>query len=276
MGLPVFSNAFGTLYHPMAIHRLIDLSLNATEIPETTFVERFPGQFSSFYTHGSINANSPDQLKQLLKQKQETFKNNISKAKVLFITWGSAWAYHHFEHLFLCANCHRQAHHNFNKSLTDVNELVQSAIATLRLLKHFNPNLRVVITISPVKHLKDGLRNNLISKSVLHLAVHQLQNQMSEIYYFPSFEYIQEDLRDYRFYNMDLAHPNHAALEYVWDKFKSTFYTKESLQLITLLESYSALKAHNPMQVPELHAASIDRLIKKINALLPDWNPFPY
>lgn len=271
--LPVFSNMFGNIYHPLAINQILRSVLTQNEVPVMSFVKRDTNRYCSFFTHGKISASDPQALQNTLRQQQAKQFKVLLKSKALFITWGSAWVYKHKQHDFVCANCHKQPASDFWKELSDVHDLVLSSSSILTLLKNINPDLKIIFTISPVKHLRDGIHENVLSKSVLHVALHMLIQKHPDIYYFPSFEWIQEDLRDYRFYKADLAHPNSQAIDYIWKKFITTFYNKDQQLLFEVLEDYTKFQNH----ISENRSASDlqhqQNLLKKIKSMAPHWMP---
>lgn len=273
LNLPVFSNTFGNIYHPQAINQILLSVLNQEQIPTASYINRDSDRYCSFYTHGKINACDVATLKQTLEQLQHKQYQILQKAKVFFITWGSAWAYLHATHGFICANCHKQPSSSFSKQLSHVQDIVHDTSSMLHKLKALNPELQIVFTVSPVKHLRDGIHENVLSKSVLHVALHELIQNHPELYYFPSFEWIQEDLRDYRFYNADLAHPNALAVNYVWDKFKTTFYNKAQQDLLMVIEDYQKSKHHISQKQSNAEIEHQDKLLKKIKSMAPLWLP---
>jgi hypothetical protein len=271
--LPVFSNLFGNIYHPLAINQILRFVLTQIEIPVVSFVKRDSNRYCSFFTHGQIYASDPQALQNILRQRQDNYLQVLLKSKALFITWGSAWVYQHKQHNFICANCHKRPASDFYKQISDVHDVVLSSSEIITLLRNINPDLKIIFTVSPVKHLRDGIHENVLSKSVLHVALHMLIQKHPDIYYFPSFEWIQEDLRDYRFYKADLAHPNSQAIDYVWNKFITTFYNKDQQLLFDVLEDYTTFQNHISKDRSAADFQHQQNLLKKIKSMAPNWMP---
>ena len=175
----------------------------------------------------------------------------LKNADWLILTLGSSFAYK-IENDRVVANCHKVPTDKFEKKLFSAEEIAAVLNQMIADLKIFNPNLKVVFTISPVRHLRDGFVENNRSKANLISAVHQLVEQHSNVFYFPSYELIIDDLRDYRFFAEDMVHPNYAATQYVWEKFLSVCVDDESQSLmkeIAIIRNARNHKAFNPESV---------------------------
>jgi hypothetical protein len=204
------------------------------------------GLYYSDFHHGVFA--SPDQsvLLNQINNNQTEFATQLAQCKFLFITFGSAYVYKRVENNRLVANCHKQASNSFNKALLSVSEIVDCYEPILHYLEEKFPQLSVVFTVSPVKHLRDGVVENQWSKATLLLAIHQLLNK-SNVTYFPSYELLNDDLRDYRFYESDGAHPNQLAIDYIFDKFKDVFFDDKTVQYFEEAIKLSKLKNHIPI-----------------------------
>jgi hypothetical protein len=175
----------------------------------------------------------------------------LKSANRLVITLGSAWLYHLTNEAPLgkgqvVANNHKGPINWFFKSLMQPNELLESLHALVARLQTFNPNLQIVFTISPVRHLREGLIENNRSKAVLIHAVHELVSQSNQVDYFPAYEYVMDDLRDYRFYAEDLVHPNFAASGYVWDKLVETYMDHKTQAIMKQIAELQLAMNHKP------------------------------
>jgi hypothetical protein len=175
----------------------------------------------------------------------------LKSANRLVITLGSAWLYHLTNEAPLgkgqvVANNHKGPINWFFKSLMQPNELLENLHALVARLKTFNPNLYIVFTISPVRHLREGLIENNRSKAVLIHAVHELVSQSNQVDYFPAYEYVMDDLRDYRFYAEDLVHPNFAASGYVWDKLVETYMDHKTQAIMKQIAELQLAMNHKP------------------------------
>lgn len=236
-GFDCFVNAFGTLFHPVSIAKLISKALS--EEYETGTVKQHDVFFSweasgTFFAYDEISLKI--KFSETLKQLAITLKN----ANVLMITFGTALGYRLAESEELVANCHKQPRNLFNKELTTLEEMTSVWRAVLSQLKNFNPALKVIFTVSPVKHIREGVIENVRSKSRLIELVAILGEN-----YFPGFEIIQEELRDYRFYKTDLVHPNEAAVSIVYSRFMETFFSEEAIEFQKEVRAYRKMSEHH-------------------------------
>lgn len=237
------SNPFGTTYHPFAIDRLLQYALDNTFPPAESFVNR-QGAWYNYDMHSSLCAPSADQLTDLIRDRVEQVRRFILEARVLLLTYGTAYTYEHMETGRTVSNCHRMPATLFRRRLASPKEIIRSATDTLRRLATVNPALKIILTVSPVRHLKDTLSGNSVSKSALRLACHHLQESELQVDYFPSYELILDDLRDYRFYQTDLIHPTPLAEEYVWKKFGETYFTSGTREFVAAWDAVRQALSH--------------------------------
>ncbi len=241
-------NPFGILFNPISIANALTCSLNGSWPTMQHFVQH-KGLWFSYQYHSHVYATSAEALAEKINHINTQLRHQLANASVLFITFGSAHAYQHLQSQYTVANCHKQAAQLFHKALLSVETIYKTWQTVLNLLKVKNPNLQIVFSVSPVKYLKDGVHENNLSKSVLLLSTHQLVTTEKQTAYFPAFELVTDDLRDYRFYKADLAHPNEQAIQYVWDKFSTTFFDAPTLQLNKELERIQQAMAHRPLHL---------------------------
>lgn len=226
-GLKVQSNPFGTVFHPNLLSQFITDSINEIE------VERILNRddlYFSWDANSSIFDFSEQELIQKLQKIRNDFVTALKQAKTIFITFGTAWAYRRKEDALLVANCHKVPASEFEKELIEVEEMYFQWMETIEKLKELNPELKIVFTVSPVRHIRDGLIENNQSKAILLDLVRRLLKH-SEVTYFPSYEIVIDELRDYRFFKMDRVHPNEEAIEYVWKQFENTYCTTETITI---------------------------------------------
>lgn len=227
-GFQVNANPFGTIFHPLALSRFINESILAIDCEER-IIERNE-LFFSLDASSTIYASSSNELISELKQIRENWVLKLKAASHLFITFGTAWLYELTVDKTFVANCHKLPGSYFQKRLVLSDELVNHWKTTLDNIRRINPEIQVVFTVSPVRHAKDGLIENNQSKAQLIDAVRQLANLESSNY-FPSYEIVIDELRDYRFYKKDRLHPSDEAIDYVWQRFEETFCTEETRTL---------------------------------------------
>lgn len=232
-GFDVLVNPFGTLFHPLPLAALLDTSQNSGSI-------RTLNQQNDWYTyeaHSEICGSSEmDLLKKFDVQKQ-LLSQYLEQSKMLIITLGSAWGYYIDGEIV--ANCHKMPSQIFEKKLSAVDVLHATWQKTLAQLKIDYPNLHVVFTVSPVRHTRDGFVENQRSKSRLIELVHQLNTS-----YFPAYEIQMDDLRDYRFYEADLIHPNTVAVDYIFDKFSVFALSEKARMHFSSIHKFRMFEAH--------------------------------
>lgn len=248
-----FQNSHGILFNPIsilnALNDCIDLKLvNEDEL----FMHQSLWHHWDFHSHFSHEhkAMAIAGMNQQIKDAHKFLKH----ANWLFITLGSAFVYDHQEK-GIVANCHKIQADQFNRYLLDPNELKDRYNQFLLRLKEFNPDINVVFTVSPVRHLRDGLIENNRSKAVLLHAIDLICKVNPTVFYFPSYELIIDDLRDYRFYAEDMVHPNYLATQYVWDKFVSSCIEGKTQEAMKEVNQLLQAVKHRP-----LHPQSQDHL----------------
>lgn len=222
------NNPFGVIFNPLSIFKLIASGLDNIPLSDPVNSE---GIWKDFNFHSQVNGTSEEVLKQAIQERTLHTHEHLRHSKVLIITLGTAWVYRHKKLGFTVANCHKIPAQEFEKILLTPNEIVAAFELIYIKLKAANPNIQIIVTVSPVRHIKDTLVLNSVSKSVLRLAAHFMTTQFSECHYFPAYEALVDDLRDYRFYGNDLIHPTNMAELYVFEMFKQTYFSKETSEL---------------------------------------------
>jgi hypothetical protein len=227
----IFSNPFGILYNPLSIFGNLEQALNKEEIDTDQIIES-KSSFFHYQFHSEINSNSFDSLSEKINAINSSVAESLVDANFLFITLGTAFVYCLKETSISVANCHRQSADIFDKRMLSVDEIVLAFDQFYGLLKVQNSNIKILITVSPVRHTKDTLELNAVSKAILRLSCHEIVNQNgNNVSYFPAFEIMMDDLRDYRFYKEDMIHPNLQAETYIWEKFSESYFTTETLKI---------------------------------------------
>jgi hypothetical protein len=234
-GFNVDANPFGTIFHPTVLSRFIDETIQGIE---TERILNRKDVFLSWDAGAKKYAMSLAELSSQLNDTRAAWKERLRNAEYLFITFGTAHAYVHEEFNIAVGNCHKMPSSLFQKELTTSAEMLHQWQHTLNLLKAFNPLLKVFFTVSPVRHIKDGIIENNHSKSILIQLVHDLVKQ-ENCFYFPSYEIVIDELRDYRYFKEDLVHPNELAIQYIWEKLSKSLFT---VQTDVIAKTYSAIK----------------------------------
>ncbi|MAZ73446.1 MAG: GSCFA domain-containing protein [Flavobacteriaceae bacterium] len=263
-------NPFGIVFHPLAIECLVKRAVTNQFFTEADVLER-NGQWFSFEAHSTVTSDTKEGLVALLNSRLEQFSAYLSEASHIIFTYGTAWVYRHMDLDCVVANCHKIPQKNFSKELLSVGEVSASLERTAQLISEVNPLAISITTVSPVRHFKDGFVENMLSKSHLIAGFHHFNNSQS--HYFPSYELMMDELRDYRFYEEDMIHPNPTAITYIWEKFKLVWIASETEQLQNEIDSIQkGLKhrAFNPNSNTHLKfQQNLQQKIEKVQKELP-------
>lgn len=263
-------NPFGILFHPIAIERILEYASNGYEFTEND-VFCYNEVWSSFIAHSDMNELEQDDIVTKLNVKLFDLQVALKESSVVAITFGTAWVYEHNETGVVVANCHKVPQFNFTKRLLTYQELLNSYLKIIKLVKEINPGIEIIFTISPVRHFKDGIVENQRSKSLLFTALHDAIEQVgvSSINYFPSYEIMMDELRDYRFYKADMLHPNEQAVDYIWERFVNAYIHPDMVAVMQKVQEVQKGLNHRPFNpTAEQHLVFLDTLIAKIDYLL--------
>lgn len=217
---------FGTLFHPVPIARILNECIAESE--ECRIIQR-DNRFYTWDAFSKFNGESEEDLRVEIQNERAKIRSALQTARFLFITLGTAKEYKTEDGLTV-ANCHKFPANFFSSQLSDITEMQALYSVLIENLNTFNPNLEIVFTVSPVRHSKEGLVQNNRSKARLLMLCEKL-TEFENVYYFPAYEILMDELRDYRFYAEDLVHPNSTAIDYVWGKFNQMFITPEAQNL---------------------------------------------
>lgn len=262
----VLENPNGILFNPVSISKSITSYIqNKQYAKEDLFYEN--ELWNSWEHHTRFSDVDMDICLHRINASQQQAHQFLKTADWVFITLGSAFVYE-LENKVVVANCHKVPTDKFNKKLLNVEEVLAVLDNVIHRIFMLNPTIKIMFTVSPVRHLRDGFVENNRSKAVLIQAVHHLVNKFNKLFYFPAYELVIDDLRDYRFYAEDLVHPNYAATNYVWDKLVDCCIDENTIQLMKQLNEINAAvnhKSFNP--TTEAHKKFIDTTINKINTI---------
>ena len=241
-------NPFGTLYNPVSVFRLIGHALNGGLPDSSAYVER-EGAYFHYDFHSEIYASRQEDLQQTIQDTLSQTQAFLSTADWIIITLGSAFAYERLETGQVVANCHKQPGNLFRKRLLTLAEMEASFRALQTALDAINPKIHYLFTVSPVRHLRDTLEQNSVSKATLRLAVYQWCQQHPErLHYFPSYEIMLDELRDYRYYTADMLHPSPVAEDYIWNQLTRTYLDKEAQDFLAQWTKIRAALHHRPFR----------------------------
>ncbi|EIM76937.1 GSCFA domain-containing protein [Nitritalea halalkaliphila LW7] len=265
-------NPFGTLFNPISILRNARMALQQESYRPELVAQR-DGLLAHYETHGDLMAYSEHALMRLLAKRQSVCRHGLLEASHVFLTFGTAWVHEHSPSGTLVANCHKQPAAFFTKRLLQVEEIVQAFEAFYLCLQEENPDATFLLTVSPVRHTREGLPQNQLSKSVLRLACHEIEQRFPGVHYFPAYELMLDELRDYRFYKEDLIHPSPLAEEMIWERFKAAWIHRSTFGLIHEFEQIQRELAHRPIN-PEgvAHQRFVSSLLRKLERFDKDFD----
>ncbi len=249
----VLANPFGTIFNPVSVSKLL-LAASGDEMfnVEHSLVQR-DGIWYSYDLHSSLSHPDKEHLiKQIEKRINQTY-TYLREAKLLVITLGTAVSYELTQNGAIVANCHKLPANHFKRSLLTVEQVSESIEKGYLALRKINPKLKVILTVSPVRHLKETLPINSVSKSILRVATHAVTEKHPDIAYFPAYEVLLDDLRDYRFYGPDMLHPTPLAEDYIWQKFTAAYLAPKFQEFIPAWDKISRALSHRPFH-PEADA----------------------
>ena len=232
-------NPFGILFHPLAIEKLISRAIKKEAYTEKD-VFFLNERWHCFDAHSDLSHPSKEKLLQTLNSALEATLAQLQIATHVFITLGTAWVYKNINTNSVVANCHKVPQKDFSKELLSVDEIQKSLENIIQKIQTINPNVQMVFTVSPVRHLKDGFVENQRSKAHLISAIHSLLSFRAESRkedYFPSYEIMMDELRDYRFYEADMIHPNQVAIDYIFEKFKLVYISEKDFAVMDKVEA---------------------------------------
>ncbi len=261
-GFDIEVNPFGIIFNPFSILNALISAQNGV-VDEALHLKR-DGHYFNYNCHSDLSANSANELSDLIKSKQIRVKDKLVNGDVLQITFGTAWVYQLLDSDKIVANCHKVPQKEFKKSLLNLDILKSIYNTFFTELFQQHPKLKVILSVSPVRHTKDGLAENNISKSILTLLADDLQVKFAQVYYFPAYELVIDDLRDYRFFKEDMVHPTDQAINYVYDAYKKTYCSGQCQEYIALAEKLEKAKTHRFMNASTIeiqkHQDAIQRM----------------
>ncbi len=264
-------NPFGILFHPIAIEKLVARAINnSLFIEEDVYFHN--DRWYCFEVHSSVNASEKEVLLDILNKKLIEIKTYLKSASHVILTFGTSWIYRFIETNSIVANCNKIPQKQFHKELLTVEDITISIKNIFTLIKEANPKACIIATVSPIRHIKDGFVENTRSKAHLITAIHKVlssneSRNKSEIY-FPSFEIMMDELRDYRFYKEDMIHPNKTAISIIWNAFLEVWIssnTSETRKEIEVIQSGLQHKSFHPES--KAHQHFLAKLKAKINSI---------
>lgn len=263
-------NPFGIIFNPVSIEKLVNRIVSKIEFTEKDIFFHNE-QWHCFEVHSELSDSNKEEFLQRLNTILKVTYTKISEATHIIITYGTSWVYRNIEKNEIVANCHKIPQKQFSKEIISVETIEKSIQNTIELIQTINPNCHFIFTISPVRHIKDGFVENQRSKAYLITALQNLltkEHFLGNTDYFPSYEILMDELRDYRFYAQDMLHPNQLAIDYIWEKFKKSSINENAFETMDEVEKIQKALAHKPFNVnSESHQKFILNLQNKMELL---------
>lgn len=269
-------NPFGIIFNPVSMQRLIERAV-AGQKYTTQDLFFHNERWQCFELHSELSQSNAEQMLEQINLVLEQFRQDLQKATHLVITLGTAWVYRHQKSQQIVANCHKVSQAEFEKELLSTDQIHQSLKQITAQVRSQNPRVHFIFTVSPVRHLKDGFVENQRSKAHLIAALHEYLQSDDASSYFPAYEIMMDELRDYRFYADDLLHPNALAIEYIWQKWTSSHINPSCYPLMEEVAYIRKALAHRPFQpASESHQRFLNQLQTRIEKLQNQLGPISF
>jgi len=266
--LPVLHNPFGMLYNPESIRNALYILMHERYFEEKD-LQRYNNLWFSFHHDTGFSGPNRQMVLEDINTGIKQGNQWLKKTDLLGITFGTARVYKHKKKDHVVANCHKIPADKFTRYLMEVDEIVENYKSLIKELKDFNDKLHIVFTISPVRHWKDGAVKNQQSKAVLILAIQKLLMEFPDLEYFPAYEIMMDELRDYRFYADDMIHPGKSGVNYIWERFCDTYIKKSTYKFMGKIEQIVNARNHKPFRPKSLeHQNFLKKQIEKTEQLM--------
>lgn len=242
----VDTNPCGIVYNPQSVAMTLKFLRDGRHL-EAADLLKCGSKWVSLAHHGQFSDTDAGACLQKINKRLEQSAAFLREADVLAITWGTAWVFRHLPSGNIAANCHKLPASDFERFRLGIEEIVEEYVTLLTSLRKLNPHLKYMLTVSPIRHWKDGAHGNQLSKAVLLLAAEELTRRIPEAVYFPSYEIVMDELRDYRFYAEDMLHISPQAINYIWEKFTGLYMTPEARHIMKRVDKLNKQLLHRPL-----------------------------
>jgi len=264
----ICTNPFGILFHPLAIENAL-IRIYSLQHYQISELFHFKELYLSWDHHSEFNDTQSGKMLSKINDSIDIAYDYLRNSNVIFITLGTSFVYKLNSMQLPVANCHKVPNSQFTKFLLTENEIVESLQSCVDIIQDISKNNpKIIFTVSPVRHIKDGFVENTISKARLLNSVFEITSKNKNTEYFPSFEIMLDELRDYRYYKQDMLHPNELAIEYIWEKFSSVYFQDKTIQLNDEIEKLQTGLQHKPFNNKTLaHKEFLYQLMKKFQEI---------
>ncbi len=261
-------NPLGVMYNPASVKNSLEILMSEKQFKQQDLFF-YDELWRSYYHDTSFAFPNKNIALNTINDSIEKSAITLKEADFLFITLGTAWVYKNKENDIIVSNCHTLPSQNFERLFLAPDLIIKTYTSLLKNIKEYNKKINIIFTVSPVRHLKDGATANQQSKSSLILAACELTKTFEDVYYFPAYEIMMDELRDYRFYDKDMVHPNEIATDYIWDRFSDTFFTHETKHLLSQISKIMKAIKHRPMHPDtKKHKTFIQNTIHQIKEIM--------
>ncbi|MCF6270856.1 MAG: GSCFA domain-containing protein [Melioribacteraceae bacterium] len=263
----ILGNPFGVLYNPISIYNSLKFTVDEKKFSESDLIKH-QSEWHSFYHHSDFSNHDKEAVIDNINASIKSTNLFLKSADIIILTFGTSYVFEHLEKKIVVSNCHKIPQKEFSHFRLTLSKTIDTIQKTLQLIKSVNPKVRFILTVSPVRHWKDGAINNQLSKANLLLAINEVVNSENNSLYFPSYEIVMDDLRDYRFYNSDLIHPNKLATDYIWEKFTTSFCSDKCLMIMKEVSKIVSGRNHKVRNIKsDEHQKFAALMINKIEML---------
>ena len=260
-------NPFGIIFNPVSIEKLVYRITQQLFYTENDIFFHNES-WHCYEAHSELSHSNKAAFLNTLNGIIKQANRQISDASHFIITLGTSWVYRNIETNEIVANCHKVPQKQFKKELLSVEIIEQSIQNSIALIHNVNPNANFIFTVSPVRHIKDGFVENQVSKAHLIAALQTAISHLPSATYFPSYEIMMDELRDYRFYAEDMLHPSRVAIDYIWERFKETSISETAFSIMDEVETIQKGLAHRPFNAnSESHQQFLSKLQDRITVV---------
>ena len=263
-------NPFGVQYNPLSIATVLTRIVDGTPFGESSpEIFEHNGKWHSILHHSDFSRDSKEELIEGINNRLLKAHSAIGECDIIIITLGTAYAYTRISDNSVAGNCHKLPGNCFTRSLLGIEEITERLQAVMQRITAMNPNVKFIFTVSPIRHLRDGAHDNQLSKSTLLIAIENLMQMFPEnTGYFPSYEIMMDELRDYRFYADDMLHPSTKAIEYIWECFDKCYFSEATRRLNTRTAEIARGLAHRPFDPKaDAYRLFVAQLLQKIETI---------
>ena len=258
-------NPYGVLYNPKSIYKSLNFIIDNKKFDKNDLIN-FNNKWLSLDHHGSFSDINLQNTLDKINNSNNIAHNFLKQTNFLFITFGTSWVYRYNQTNKIVANCHKIPAKEFTREILSVTQIIEDYSILIKKIQKINSKLKIIFTVSPIRYLKDGMHQNQISKSILFIAINEINKFFNNTHYFPSYEIVNDDLRDYRFYKDDLTHLTDFTVNYIWEKLSEKYFTKDTENKISEIDKIIKAVNHKPFNNQSIEYKNFKNdILKKIN-----------